>query len=66
MFFVKRSDLKRTSKASELFYQGVLRVESTPGEPTPENFADLSLLKARILPFRRLKKANLKGYDSKN
>ena len=60
LFFVKRSDLKRTSKwVIQLGGGGGL--ESQP----LENFANLNFLKALILLFWCLK-TNLKGCDSEN
>lgn len=62
LFFVKRSDLKRTSKwVIQLGEGGGGGLESQP----LENFANLNFLKALILLFWCLK-TNLKGCDSEN
>ena len=57
LFFVKRRDLKTNEWTKWVIQLGNLGVENQP----LENFANLNLLKAGILPFWCLKKANLKG-----
>ena len=61
LFFVKRSNLKRTSEASHS------AGGSGGWKPAPGNiFANLNLLKALIFRFWCLKKINLKGCDHEN
>ena len=62
LIFVEQSDLKRTGKVRELFSWERLGMGSQP----LENFANLNLPKAWILPFWCLKKNNLKGCGSEN